>query len=320
MRCAHDPDVDAVHDSRTGTRRIGATLEAALRNSGLHEENRDDPRVAAARAWERLLKKVRRAAAPVRDLDVQRRLLKDLAPENVAGQVADVRGELVKQAETLDHALHAERDERVEPLKKSATKWAEKLDEEFSGFAEAMARGRSRRTRKPDAARVALDAFARLSARMQQLHAGNLHDFRKGVKRARYMAEADAGDARADAVAKVLKRLQDAIGDWHDWVMLAEEADKYLGEDGVGLTAEIEREREERFASAMQLTERMRGRLMGEWQGTRRRGRRAAQATDKEVSMGAAASRHRKPVGGVGGPASLLKSAESAGAPETAER
>ncbi len=277
-KCADDPDVDAVHDTRTGTRRIEATLEAALRNAGLHDAKSDDPRWKAVRTWERLLKKMRQTAAPVRDLDVQRKLLKKLVPENAMGQGDGQRGELEEQAEKLDHALHAERDAGVEPLKKSAAKWAEKLEERFSAFAEAMAQGRARRVRKPDAAKVALDAFARLTTRMPHLDAGNLHDFRKGVKKARYMAEAGAGDAQADVVAKALKRIQDTIGDWHDWVMLADEAHENLGEDGARLTAEIEREREERFAAAMKLTERMRGKLMGEWLGMtgRRGGGRAA--------------------------------------------
>ena len=273
-RCADDPDVDAVHDTRTGTRRIEAMLEATLQNAGLHDKSRDDPRAAAAQNWERLLKKVRRAAAPVRDLDVERRLLKKLVPENAAAR-GEVGDQLREQAGKLDHALNSERDERVTVLKMNAAKWAEKLEEQFRGFAEAMEQGGTRRTREPDAGRMALDAFARLATRMPHLDSGNLHDFRKGVKGARYMAEAGTGVAHADAVARALKRAQDAIGEWHDWAMLADEAHKHLGEGGARLTAEIEREREERFAAAMKLTERMRGKLMGEWLGTRRTGRRA---------------------------------------------
>lgn len=272
-RCAHDPDVDAVHNTRTGTRRIEAALEAALRNAVLQGAEGGDLQMSAARAWERLLRRVRRAAAPVRDLDVQRRLLKKLVPEDAAAQGGEARSELAEQAEKLDHALHTERDERAAPLKKSAAKWSAKMDEHFLAFADVMAQGRAWRRGKPDAARAALDAFARLATRMQQLDAGNLHDFRKGAKKSRYMAEAGAGNAHADAVGKALKRLQDAIGDWHDWLMLADEAHRYLGEDGAGLTEEIERERDERFAAAMKLTTRMRGKLMGEWLGTRRSGR-----------------------------------------------
>lgn len=277
-RCAHDPDVDAVHDARTGTRRIEAALDAELRSCGVQagraQSGRvDDPRAAAALAWERLLKRVRRAAAPVRDLDVQRSLLKKqiMRPEADGRAGTDaLRDELIEQAKKLDHALHAEREERAGPLKKNAAKWAAKLDGHYTDFVAAMAQRRSRRSRKPDAAKTALDAFARLSTQMQRLDAGNLHDFRKGAKKARYMAEAGAGDVHADEVGKALKKLQDAIGDWHDWLMLAEEAHKHLGEDGALLTARIEQERDERFAAAMEFTARMRGKLMGEWLGTRR--------------------------------------------------
>lgn len=279
MRCTQDPDVDAVHDTRTGTRRIEATLEAALRDAGVPAGNGGDPRMEAAWAWERLLKRVRRAAAPVRDLDVQRRLLKKLVPEMGTGSTkapGAIGSELVEPAEKLDRSLHAERDERLGPLKKSAAKWAEKLDGHSTAFENAMAQRRSRRQRwKPDAAKAALDAFARLATRMPQLDAGNLHDFRKGAKKARYMAEAGAGDAHAEAVGKALKKLQDEIGDWHDWVMLADEAHKYLGADGAELTTEIERRRDERFAAAMKVAASLRGKLMGEWLGTGRPGRRA---------------------------------------------
>ena len=265
-RCASDPDVESVHDTRTGTRRIEAALEAALRDAGLEGAEPDDPRIAAARTWEGLLKRARRAAAPVRDLDVQRGLLKRLVAELGAAAPPDgLNGDLAEQAARLDRALHAKRDVRVAPLKKIASKWAERLDGHCAAFVDAMTQRQARHARKPDAARAALDAFARLATQMQQLDAGNLHDFRKGAKKARYMAEAGMGDEYAGAVGKALKKLQDAIGDWHDWLMLAEDAHKYLGENGARLTAAIEGERDLRFDAAMKLTTRMRGKLMGEW-------------------------------------------------------
>src|ERR1700739_4050598 len=205
MRCAKDPDVDAVHDTRTGTRRIGAALEAALRNAGVQVGDGDDPRWEAARAWERLLKKVRRAAAPGRDLDVQRRVVEKVGSEPEAGPGAPPDasgGELAEQTEKLDRALHGEREHRAGPLKKYAKKWAEKQDGHFTAVEEAMAHRRSQRQgRKLDAAKAALEAFARLATRMRQLDAGNLHDFRKGAKKARYMAEAGVGDEHAGAVS-----------------------------------------------------------------------------------------------------------------------
>jgi CHAD domain-containing protein len=79
------------------------------------------------------------------------------------------------------------------------------------------------------------------------------------------MAEAASDDDRAQQVAKALKKVQDEIGDWHDWLLLAEEAHKHLDKDGSRLEAEIERMRDAHFEIAMKMERKMRGRLMGEW-------------------------------------------------------
>jgi CHAD domain-containing protein len=262
-KCATDPDEDAVHDTRTGTRRIEATLEAMLRESG--QPDGDDELTKAVHGWERLLKTVRRAAAPVRDLDVQRKLLKKLAPvveaENKIPVNKPVSG-MAGQVDKLDHAMKAEREHNAASLRKNAAKWATKLDEQYEAV--VTAKRPPLRRRKPDAAKTALDAFARLADHMRQLDAGNLHDFRKGAKKARYMAEAGGEDQRAEMVGKALKSLQDEIGDWHDWLMLAEEAYKYLDADGATLTGEIEHMRDTHFEMAMEMEQKMRGRLIGE--------------------------------------------------------
>jgi CHAD domain-containing protein len=267
-KCAHDPDVDAVHDTRTGTRRIEAALEADLRNAGANGGGGQDELTKAVRGWERLLKTVRRAAAPVRDLDVQRKLLKTLAPvveaetktpvdeseHRMAGQIGRL------DVDKLDGALKAERESHAAALRKNAAKWAGKLDGHFEAF--TAARHLAGRRGRWDAAQRALDAFARLAYQMRQLDAENLHDFRKGAKKARYMAE--QGGERAEMVGKALKKLQDEIGDWHDWLMLDEEAHKHLDKDGAKLTAEIERMRDIHFAMAMKMEAKLRGRLLGE--------------------------------------------------------
>lgn len=264
-KCADNPAVDPVHDTRTGTRRIEAALEAALRKAGAQPDE-DDELAKAVRGWERLLKTIRRAAAPVRDLDVQRKLLKTLVPA-VEGELKVPANEaelgMAAQVDKLDNALKDERDERAAPLKKNAAKWAAKLDGHFEKV--AVPRSSTRNASKTHAAKTALDAFARLANTMRQLDAGNLHDFRKEAKKARYMAEAGGDDERAGAVGKALKKLQDEIGEWHDWLMLAEEAHKYLDEGGARITAEIERMRDLHFAMAIKTEVKMRGRLMGEW-------------------------------------------------------
>ncbi|MBB6146115.1 CHAD domain-containing protein [Silvibacterium bohemicum] len=280
----YQPSVDAVHDVRTGTRRIEAILDSIQRSMpggpfAAEAESVEATLAEAIARWRRLLKKIRRSAGAVRDLDVHRDLLADLmksAAKDGANSIRDgqISGEagshvaartpLQKQVEDLDAWLKHSRQDHSQPLVDGARKWASKLDANLLAVTEALQKQPARRAAR-SAAISALEAFARLSSEMQQLHAENLHDFRKGAKKARYMAETGADDQHAEAVGKALKKLQDEIGDWHDWLVLAEEAHSALGDQGMELTARIEHERELHYTSAMKTAERMRGRLMGEW-------------------------------------------------------
>jgi CHAD domain-containing protein len=286
VKCASDPDVDAVHDTRTGTRRLQATLEDLVRESSGRDAG--EPVRTTATATMRLLKKIRHEAGPVRDLDVHRKLVEKLAkrvldPEAHSEDDEEPRGEtdadvlegleggfrptaVEQQADDLDAWLKHRRSELAEGLRADANELAEKLDKRLEELEHALKTARARRTRKKPPGVVALDSFARLASEMQVLDAGNLHDFRKGAKKARYVAELAAqGDEQAKQVGETLKKLQDEIGDWHDWLVLAEEAYTALGDQAPELTALLEAERERHFVAAMKMAEKLRGRLMGEW-------------------------------------------------------
>jgi CHAD domain-containing protein len=286
-----EPSVDAIHDVRTGTRRIEAQLDALLRDEP------EESVAGAIAAWQRLLKKIRRAAAPARDLDVHRKILEKLvkrdAPEGEGEAQDDPRAVAVhQQADDLDAWLRHVRAERAVKLQKQAAKWSSALEEDWKKFQAAAALAPKVRTSRENkaqrSARFALDAFARLSFEMHQLHTENLHDFRKEAKKARYMAESGGEDEYAGAVGKALKKLQDEIGDWHDWLMLAEEAASVLGEQGCELIAMIEGERDSRYASAIATTEKLRGRLMGEWQVVSAKRRSAMDRSAEKRSAGRA--------------------------------
>jgi CHAD domain-containing protein len=279
-KCAQNADVDAVHDTRTGTRRIEAMLETLLR---VQTPAEGDDLYKAVHSLMRLLKKIRRAAAPVRDLDVHRRLLEKLAPKPPAQKAGEPQSAAPEpspesspapspeavQAEDLDAWLKHQRQHHLPPLQKDAAKWAAKLEKRLAALETALtapaARPGTGRRPASRAATVALDSFAILARQMQLLDAVNLHDFRKGAKKARYVAESGGEDAGAKLVGGALKRLQDEIGDWHDWLVLAEEAHSALGVDGRDLIAKLEAERDRHYVSAMKMAGRLRGRLMGEW-------------------------------------------------------
>lgn len=309
-KCAGDPDVDPVHDTRTGTRRLQATLENLVRETpeaGAGGAARD-----AAAATMQMLKRIRRAAGPVRDLDVHRKLLSKLTrraldpvkaeeepegkPDLVAGaealetpQAGLRRTPVEQQSDHLDAWLKHRRDELAQDLQAKAATALSRFDKRMTALEAALrARGVRRRKTKPPAV-VALENFARLATEMQALHADNLHDFRKGAKKARYVAElAASADVEAGRVGSTLKKLQDEIGDWHDWLVLAEEAHAALGDGARELIELIEAERNQHFAAAMQMASKLRGRLMGEWLAVGGGAVRGKTVRDKAVRVKAA--------------------------------
>jgi CHAD domain-containing protein len=300
-KCVGDPDVNAVHDTRTGTRRLQATLENLIRET---PEGASGEAVRhAAKALMRQLKRIRRAAGAVRDLDVHRKLLEKLteralglaqkskastadAPEAEAKtpeqpdllETPEARlrtGGIAKQADDLDAWLKHQRGAQAERLRTLAPELLAKFDKRRADLEAVLLEHPRRRRTKPPAV-IALDNFARLATEMQLLDATNLHDFRKGAKKARYVAElATQSDVEAGAVGKTLKKLQDEIGDWHDWLVLADEAHAALDfAEAAELIGKVEAEREQHFVAAMKTAAKLRGRLMGEWLAAGRRTRR----------------------------------------------
>jgi len=294
-KCAHDPDVESVHDTRTGTRRLQATLENLIREIPPGEGS--EPVRDAAAATMKLLKKIRHEAGPVRDLDVHRKLIEKLvklavepaeaatpapatepqqsarlAPDVAPAQEPPTATGLQQQADQLDNWLRRRRGELGDGLRAHADEMIEKLDKRIEELEAARKTGPGPRARKKPPGVVALDSFARLASEMQVLDAANLHDFRKGAKKARYVAELAAqGDAQARVIGETLKKLQDEIGDWHDWLVLADEAHAALGDHATELTGLVESEREKHFVAAMKTAAKLRGRLMGEWLAISRR-------------------------------------------------
>jgi CHAD domain-containing protein len=349
--CLQKPEVEAVHRVRTGTRRVEATLETILRmrtpqaRGGRAEKSAatgaatEDAVTGAAKAWLAQLKKLRRAAGEVRDLDVHREIvaeefLKDKKEKKGAGKQGDAAGEkapskanghallgeaasppyagaaflqhqpldaeqaeqlLPQQAHMLDAWLAERRHARAEKLVRQLEKRQSRLksaEQEFFTAAEQET-GKHRRANRKPAGMLALEDFLRLVDEMPVLEADNLHDFRKGAKKARYVAEAGGEEPFAEAIAKAIKRIQDVIGDWHDWLVLGEEAAEALDGDGRGqqddggaaLRQRIAQCVAQRFARAMQTTDRMRRRLLGEWLAARGKGRLPARPRPPRVTV-----------------------------------
>jgi CHAD domain-containing protein len=259
-QCVQDTDSDAVHRVRTGSRRLQAMLEAGLR------ENASPALQETAKAWLRPLKQIRRAAGEVRDLDVHRKLLESWASKDSPMPEAASAGRLHEQAQVLDTWLKGERKHLAHGMQKQIRKRQQGLAELRAAYLAATGSvplGSSGSPRSADA--VALEDFVRTADAMPLLDAENLHEFRKATKKARYVAEAGGEGQAESSVAKALKRIQDAIGEWHDWVCLREEAEAAVGKDAPDLMAFLQRQVEQHFVLAMKTTHTMRARLSGEW-------------------------------------------------------
>src|ERR1700722_6596768 len=259
-QCVQDTDPDAVHRVRTGSRRLQAMLEATLR------ENAGPALQQAAKTWLRPLKQIRRAAGEVRDLDVHRKLLEGWASKDspIPETASAIR--LHEQAQVLDTWLKGERKHLARGMQKQIRKRQQGLAEQQAAFLAAIGSvppGSSRAARSADA--VALEDFVRTADAMPLLDAENLHEFRKATKKARYVAESGAEGQAESSVAKALKRVQGAIGEWHDWVCLREEAETVVGKDAPELMAFLEHQVERHFVLAMKTTHTLRARLSGEW-------------------------------------------------------
>jgi CHAD domain-containing protein len=294
------PKVEAVHHLRTGTRRVEATLETLAREAGVR--GLGTAAEEARQRWLRQLKKVRRASGTVRDLDVHRELLADnflpavdTAPDKVAADLTEataaaVTGSvkitpLVQRARALDAWLKDRRSDAAQALCSTLDDHAERLLDAEQQFMAAMAKRRSvsHRAHRP-AARLALEDYLRLMDAMPLLDKENLHDFRKGAKKARYVAESDDHDPAAEAMAKAIKRVQDAIGEWHDWDVVREEADEALHDDGGALEAQLDARTQRAYQRALRITTTMGRRFVGEWQALRLRRARSPRVTSRKSS------------------------------------
>lgn len=329
--------MDAVHRVRTGARRLEAVIEALV--EPLDEPFIDapfddlliDPLTASkhaskhasmarqarppladlrepARDWLRQLKKIRRAAGPVRDLDVHRRLLRawtrDLARRPGESQPASPQA-MVHGGRSLEKRLRERREALAAKLSRSIERRTRKLERRRQAFffAARQLSGGGVAAWTAGAGSLALREFLQAAAAMRALSAANLHTFRKSVKRARYLAESDAADPHAKRFAKVLKGVQDRIGVWRDWQCLAAEAQSALGERGQPLAAAFERRAEDCVGDAVQAAleavQEARRRLANEMSPARSRGgRRPPGRAAAPIPHGGAAARGASPGAG----------------------
>jgi CHAD domain-containing protein len=245
VACRAESSVKAVHAVRTGTRRLEALLSKVAE---------DHPQATglqgALKGAFKELGRVRKAAGAVRDLDVQMKLADEVADELRLRRRGAVRDAITEERERLDRYLRRRRKrlgaDLDAELKKSELKMARSLEQIGGEIAGLTSQG-------PSLLESARRWTRETAAKMGALNETNLHEYRKRTKAARYVAEEQEGSAAARRFAAGLRRVQDVIGEWHDWALLSELAAEVLGGDaGVAEALVVRRGRSLRTALRVQ--------------------------------------------------------------------
>ena len=191
---------DNVHRFRTYSRRVETQLSELVPQPARNEKK-----------LVKLLGRLRKKAGRVRDLDVQIGALRSLKIPQEPGRKSQ-----------LLRALAEDRARREKKLLKS-----------FDGDGAQEVRKRLKRTRKridipanADPLGLAVQKIVQLNVEHPALTNEVLHEYRIAGKRARYLAELATKSPESEKFLERITRMQDVLGDWHDWLQLTERAEK----------------------------------------------------------------------------------------------
>src|ERR1022692_365020 len=234
VKLSSKPQAENVHRFRTGTRRLQILLGEL------------SPKLD--RSQKKLLKllgRIRKRAGKVRDLDVQLAALRSLK----------IPGEPRRKMQLVDHLIE-QRSQQEKKLRKA-------VDDDTVREARKRLK-RASKSFKPEASR---DPLAVARGMLRGIDRGDspvtealLHQYRIRSQRARYAAEFADQSAEAAQFIAGLKRIQDALGDWHDWLTLTQTASEHLGEvRESSLVAELHNVTGAKFRHAVAVLSQMRG-------------------------------------------------------------
>ena len=203
-RLTSEQHAEAVHSFRTASRRLEILLEQLLPSGDRN-----------TRKLLKMLHRIRRRAGKVRDLDVQLAALRSLKVP------LEPRRKTLLVQRLLE--LRVQHEKR---LAKLLTK------KEVRGI-----RRRLKRASKSARWKAGRDPFevSREILRSVPVPEGpasdeTLHQYRVAVKGARYAAEFAVKSRAAAQRVEELQRLQDALGNWHDWQTLTQTATEHFGD------------------------------------------------------------------------------------------
>jgi CHAD domain-containing protein len=219
--CMHKPARKRVHSLRVVTLRIQAEVEHEVKDlpAASHEAQ-------AMLRFGKLANKLRDALGVVRELDVWIGKLRKLR-ESLSGTVEYVprsTRETIRQIARLEDRLARKRERAGLKLAVEI----KKRHQDLLSAAQDLEGGASGRAHEVDANQAAmlLEEFTQTAADFPVFDESNLHDFRKRIKTIRYLAEVHHADPGCERIAAQMRKAQSAVGEWHDWQVLARTASR----------------------------------------------------------------------------------------------
>ena len=225
-QCSSRPHPEAVHDLRTISRRVEALLDALST-----EPDRNQRKLL------RRLKRLRRRAGRVRDIDVQIAALRTLKIGHDSGRKAQLLRYLSDRRSRRERKLQNALDAAtIRAVRRRLARCEKALLAPPPAAAKPAATATATAAPKPpqkeevQPVSLALRMFATIAKQQGAFTEATLHRFRTRSKRVRYVAEMAGDDPEAKRIVNQIKRMQDAIGDWHDWLTLTQTAQKLFAE------------------------------------------------------------------------------------------
>jgi CHAD domain-containing protein len=204
VRLSSGHRAEAVHGFRTAARRLQTLLEQLVADNNRHHKK-----------LLKILNRLRKSAGKVRDIDVQLEALRSLKiPQEPRRKTQLIQAliELRAQHERKLHKLLKKQD--VRDIRRRLRR----------------AEGSVIFDSKCDPLSVARQMLDSVTVPQGPVDEESLHRYRLMVKRARYVTEFAPKSAESTRFMAELKRMQDALGSWHDWLTLTHTAAERLGD------------------------------------------------------------------------------------------
>jgi CHAD domain-containing protein len=210
--CLNAPTPKAVHQLRSSTRRVEATLEFLLTTTDLPSVSKRSKKLRQA------LRKIRRTSGKIRDIDVHRDLL------DAYRTSAD--------AAHMEKTLNAARKTRVEKLQRCIRKDQQDILSALDQLETTLAPVADLEVNGENLVHASQNWLTSAVRGLDLEQDDDLHSIRKACKTARYIAEIGSQASKPAAkLAKHLNDVQQTTGAWHDCLLLLDKAHTILLKD-----------------------------------------------------------------------------------------